>query len=54
VTSTALRISKTGSMPFFDFDDWSTTSWDTNCDGTRCDAVGSGLLQVDKALAAIR
>ena len=39
-------------MPFYDFDHWSTISWDTKCDGTRCDAVGSGLLQVDKALAA--
>ena len=29
-----------------------TKSWDTNCHGTPCDAVGSGLLQVDKALAA--
>jgi hypothetical protein len=26
--------------------------WDTDCDGTPCDAVGSGLLQVDGAIAA--
>lgn len=27
-------------------------SWDTDCDGTPCDAVGSGLLQADGAIAA--
>ena len=54
LTSTALRISRSGSMPFYDFDHASTISWDTNCGGTRCDAVGSGLLQVDKAIAATR
>ena len=31
----------------------STISWDTDCDGTPCNAVGSGLLQVDKAIAAV-
>jgi subtilisin family serine protease len=52
LTSTALPIPASGSMPFFDFDHPSTISWDTDCDGTPCDAVGSGLLQVDKAIAA--
>ena len=53
LTSTALPIPATGSMPFFDFDHPSTISWDTDCDGTPCNAVGSGLLQVDKAIAAV-
>ena len=53
LTSTALPIPATGSMPFFDFDHASTISWDTDCDGTPCNAVGSGLLQVDKAIAAV-
>ena len=36
----------------FDFDHFADISWDTDCDGTPCDPVGSGLLQVDEALAA--
>ncbi len=29
-----------------------TISWDTDCDGTACDAVGSGVVQADAAIAA--
>ena len=29
-----------------------TVSWDTDCNGTACDPVGSGLVQADAALAA--
>jgi subtilisin family serine protease len=53
LTTTALPIPASGSMPFFDFDHPSTISWDTDCDGTPCDAVGSGLVQVDAAMAAV-
>jgi subtilisin family serine protease len=53
LTSTALPIPASGSMPFFDFDHASTISWDTDCNGTPCDPVGSGLLQVDKAIDAV-
>jgi subtilisin family serine protease len=50
--STALAIPNTGTKNIFDFDHFANVSWDTDCNGTPCDAVGSGLIQVDDALAA--
>lgn len=53
--STALPIPSSGSPSVYDISPapgFSTKAWDTDCVGTTCDAVGSGLLQVDKALAA--
>ena len=49
---TALAIPSSGNQNVFDFDHFADISWDTDCDGTPCDPVGSGLLQVDEALAA--
>lgn len=50
--STALPLSTSGSRAIFDFDHAATITWDTDCDGTPCDAVGSGVLQADDALNA--
>jgi subtilisin family serine protease len=50
--STALPIPASGSQSIFDFDHAATISWDTDCNGTPCDAVGSGLIQVDDAITA--
>jgi hypothetical protein len=50
--STALAIPNTGTENIFDFDHFANVSWGTDCNGTPCDAVGSGLIQVDDALAA--
>ena len=53
--STALPIPSSGNPTVYDISPtpaFYSKAWDTNCDGTPCDAVGSGLLQVDKALAA--
>lgn len=55
--STALPIRSNGSVNVIDISPTTGVyekSWDTRCgDLGRCDAVGSGLIQVDKALAAI-
>jgi subtilisin family serine protease len=50
--NTALDLPEAGSRNFFDFDHFAVITWDTDCGGTTCDAVGEGLLQVDAALAA--
>ena len=50
--STALPLPATGSRDIFDFDHPATISWDTDCGGTTCDAVGSGVLRADAALSA--
>jgi subtilisin family serine protease len=52
LTSTAFPIPSIGSRNIFDFDHFATMSWDTDCDGTPCDPVGAGLLQIDDAIAA--
>jgi subtilisin family serine protease len=50
---TALAIPASGSRTIFDFDTPNVTiSWDTDCGGAVCNAVGAGLIQADKALAA--
>ena len=54
--STALRIPSHGDPTVYDLSPTAgfyVKEWDTDCDGTRCDPVGSGLLQVDAALAAV-
>jgi subtilisin family serine protease len=50
--STALPIPATGSRYIFDYSAWATIAWDTDCEGTTCDAVGAGLIQADAAVAA--
>jgi subtilisin family serine protease len=50
--NTALDLPEAGSRNFFDFDHFAVITWDTDCGGTTCNAVGEGLLQVDAALAA--
>jgi subtilisin family serine protease len=50
--STALPLPASGSRAIFDFDHAAVISWDTDCDGTPCDAVGAGVLRADAALAA--
>jgi hypothetical protein len=51
--STALPIPSTGTQHIYDFDHFADISWDTDCDGTPCDSVGSGLLQVDAAINSL-
>jgi subtilisin family serine protease len=57
LTSTALAIPSTGSVKVMDISPTLgvyTKSWDTQCgDLGKCDPVGAGLIQVDKALAAV-
>jgi subtilisin family serine protease len=53
LTSTALTLPDNGSQTILDNTAVATITWDTDCDGTPCDPVGSGLLQVDAALAAV-
>lgn len=57
LTSTALAIPSRGSVNVIDISPTLgvyTKSWDTECgDLGRCDPVGAGLIQVDKALAAV-
>jgi subtilisin family serine protease len=50
--STALPLAASGSRNIFDFDHAATITWDTDCNGTPCDAVGAGVLQADAALSA--
>jgi subtilisin family serine protease len=52
--STTLSLPSKGTRHVYDFDHWADISWDTSCDGTKCDPVGAGLVQVDAALAAVR
>lgn len=48
--STALPLAPSGSRDIFDNTAPATISWDTDCDGEPCDAVGAGVLQADEAL----
>jgi subtilisin family serine protease len=50
--STALPIPSIGSRDIFDFSEPGTITWDTDCGGATCDAVGAGLVQADAAVAA--
>jgi len=54
--TTALPMASTDSRshvlePFL-YGNYFDASWDTDCNGTPCDPVGSGLVQADAALAA--
>ena len=53
LTSAALPIPPSGSQLILDNTVVATMSWDRDCAGTPCDAVGSGLLQVDAAINSI-
>jgi hypothetical protein len=48
----ALPIPAAGSRDIFDFAGYGTVTWDSDCDGTPCNAVGAGLVQADAALTA--
>jgi len=50
--TSALPVPTAGSRDIFDFSAPGTITWDTDCSGTPCDAVGSGLVQADAALSA--
>jgi hypothetical protein len=50
--STALPLATSGSRDIFDFDHPGTITWDTDCGGTPCNAVGAGVIQADAALNA--
>jgi len=50
--STALPLPASGSRSIFDFDHPGVITWDTDCDGTPCNAVGAGVLRADEALSA--
>ena len=51
--STALAIPAAGSSDIWDNTAPATITWDTDCDGTPCDAVGSGLIQADAAINSL-
>jgi subtilisin family serine protease len=48
--STALKLPSTGSRAIWDNTAAATITWDTDCNGTLCDPVGSGVIQLDEAL----
>ena len=50
--STALAMPAVGSRDIFDLTAPATITWDTDCGGTPCDAVGAGVIQADAALSA--
>jgi subtilisin family serine protease len=51
--STALPLPSVGSRNVFDFDHAASIAWDTDCGGSGCDPVGSGVLQADAAISAV-
>ena len=51
--STALPLPASGTRNVYDNTVPAVVSWDTDCGGTPCDAVGSGLMRADAALSAI-
>jgi subtilisin family serine protease len=50
--ASALPVPAVGSRDIYDFSAFGTVTWDTDCSGTPCDAVGAGLVQADSALLA--
>jgi subtilisin family serine protease len=50
--SSALALPTSGSQSIWNNTIAATITWDTNCNGTPCDAVGAGVIQVDAAIAA--
>ncbi len=51
--TTALPLLANDSRPFFDYSAWGVAEWDTDCNGVTCDPVGSGVIQLDAAIAAV-
>ena len=51
--STALTLPDNGTRHIWDNTAAATITWDTDCEGTPCDPVGSGLIQADNAIEAI-
>lgn len=51
--STALTIPDDASRTILDNTVVATIGWDTDCDGTPCDPVGAGLLQVEAAISSL-
>lgn len=51
--ATALTIPNMGSQDIWDNTAPATITWDTDCNGTPCDPVGAGLIQVDLAIADV-
>lgn len=49
--ASALPMTPAGARAIYDFDHPAVVTWDTDCGGTPCDAVGSGAMQADAALA---
>ncbi len=49
--TTALPLASVGTASVYDYDHFVDVAWDGDCAGSACDAVGSGLLQVNAALA---
>ena len=49
--STALVMPSSGSRDIWNNTAPATITWDTDCNGTPCDPVGSGLIQADHAIA---
>ena len=50
--STALPVPATGSRTILDNTVTATITWDIDCDGTACDAVGAGMVRAGEAIAA--
>src|SRR5581483_5504412 len=49
--STALPMPSSGSRFILNNTVYTDITWDTDCNGTPCDAVGAGFIQADKAIA---
>jgi hypothetical protein len=50
--STTLPLARIRLRDIFDFDHAATITWDTDCAGTPCDAVGAGVVRADAAPSA--
>jgi len=51
--SSALTMPASGTQHIFDFDHFADISWDTTCGADPCNAVGSGVVQANAALALV-
>jgi subtilisin family serine protease len=51
--STTMVMPASGSRDILNNTVYETITWDADCSGTPCDAVGAGLLQADAALALV-
>lgn len=51
--SSALVMPSSGTRHIYNNTAWADMSWDTDCNGNVCDAVGSGLIQADQALVLV-